>query len=144
MQQADKRCFHSESGCPGIIGRARSHFFSVRNFASKRPIFRSPCKARFAGHPAPGIPYLTRYNFDFLTSTGFDNDISEFKLAFFYSPLRPGRKKGTDNEIANVSKIPVSWGYSWLFRYQSLFAPFCCLLRAPYAIPTRPGSLNLQ
>ena len=34
-----------------------------------------------------------------------------------------GRKKGTDTEIANGSKVPVSLGYSWLFRHQSLFAP---------------------
>ncbi|OQB98308.1 MAG: hypothetical protein BWX80_04015 [Candidatus Hydrogenedentes bacterium ADurb.Bin101] len=78
------------------------------------------------GFPTRVLP-KTREMFcrsDFLTSTGFDNYISEFRLALFYSPLRMGRKKGTDNEIANVSKEPVSLGYSWLFRHQSLFAPF--------------------
>jgi len=61
---------------------------------------------------------------DFLNLAGFDNDISEFMLALFFCPLRMGRKKGTDNEIANVRQVPVSLGYSWLFRHQSLFTPF--------------------
>ncbi len=81
---------------------------------------------------------------DFLNSAWFRKDISEFLLALFYSPLRIGRKKGTDNEIAKVSKVRVSLGYAWLFRHQSLFASFFVCLRVPYAIPTRSGNLNLK
>ena len=72
----------------------------------------------------------TKMSTDFLTSAGFENDISESMSALLYSPLRIGRKKGTDNEIANGSKVPVSLRYQWLFRYQSLFAPFFCLFKS--------------
>jgi len=60
---------------------------------------------------------------DFLISTWFDDAISESVLALFYRPLRISCKKGTDNEIAYGSKVPVSLRYEWLFRHQSLFAP---------------------
>jgi len=48
---------------------------------------------------------------DFLTLTAFDTAISKSMLAFFYSLLRISRKKGTDNEIATGSKVPVSLRY---------------------------------
>jgi len=67
---------------------------------------------------------------DFLTSAGFENDISKSMSELLYSPLRIGRKKGTDNEIANGSKVPVFLRYQWLFRHQSLFAPFFCLFKS--------------
>jgi len=54
------------------------------------------------------------------------------------------RKKGTDNEIAKGSKVPVAFITNGYFVISPFLLRLFVCLRVPYAFPTSPGSLTLM